>query len=51
MSLGGVTEYSNDNTNVEALPIYYIQTRKKNGLDMDQFHLTVINLSTFPRHF
>lgn len=26
-----------------------IQTHKKTGLDMDQSHVTVINLSTFPR--
>jgi hypothetical protein len=44
-----VTEYSSDNTDVEVLPGYYIRIHRKYGLDLDQSHVTVINLSIFPR--
>lgn len=47
---GGVTEYSSDNTNAQMLPAYYIQTHSEYGLVMGQSHVTVINISTFPRH-
>jgi hypothetical protein len=49
LSHGGVTEYSSDIIDFEVLPAYYIQTHRKCGLDLDQSHVTVINLSTFPR--
>ena len=50
LSHGGVTEYSSDGTAVEVLPASYIQNVRNCGLELDQSHVTVINLSTFPRH-
>jgi hypothetical protein len=47
LSLGGVTQYSSDRTDVEVLPACYIQNIRKIVWLMDQSHVTVMFISTF----